>query len=64
MGPQIYGAKWRNFKLELVAQRNMFDPAFSLPTPRLINLITDPQECEPVLLPRICTPGRSRTSTS
>jgi arylsulfatase A-like enzyme len=55
MGPQIYGAKWRNFKLELVAQKNMFDPAFRLPTPRLINLITDPREREPVPLPHLHT---------
>jgi arylsulfatase A-like enzyme len=51
MGPQMYGVKWHNFKLVLVAQRYMQDPAARLPTPRLINLATDPQEREPVSLP-------------
>jgi len=51
MGPQLYGVKWHNFKLVLVAQRYMQDPAARLPTPRLVNLTTDPQEREPVSLP-------------
>ena len=33
MGPQLYGVKWRNFKLVLVAQRYMQDAADKLPTP-------------------------------
>ena len=53
MGPQMYGVKWRNFKLVLVAQRYMQDAATKLPTPRLINLATDPQEREPVSLPHL-----------
>ena len=55
MGPQMYGVKWRNFKLVLVAQRYMQDAAAKLPTPRLINLATDPQEREPVALPYLHT---------
>jgi arylsulfatase len=55
MGSELYGVKWRNFKLVLVAQRYMQDPASKLPTPRLINLITDPQEREPVALPHLHT---------
>ena len=51
MGPEIYGVKWRDFKLVLVAQKYMTDAAQRLPTPRVINLITDPQEREPVSLP-------------
>jgi arylsulfatase len=51
MGPQLYGVKWRNFKLVLVAQRYMQDAAAKLPTPRVVNLTTDPQEREPVSLP-------------
>ena len=51
MGPEMYGVKWRNFKLVLVAQKYSTDPAGKLATPRLINLITDPQEREPVTLP-------------
>jgi arylsulfatase A-like enzyme len=55
MGPQMYGVKWRNFKLVLVAQRYMQDAAAKLPTPRLINLATDPQERETASLPHLHT---------
>ena len=51
MGPEMYGVKWRNFKLVFVAQRYMQDAAVKLPTPRLVNLATDPQEREAVSLP-------------
>jgi arylsulfatase A-like enzyme len=53
MGREMYGVKWRNFKLVLVAQKYMSDAAAKLPTPRLINLITDPQEREAVSLPHL-----------
>ena len=53
MGPEIYGVKWRDFKLVLVAQKYMTDAAQRLATPRVINLITDPQEREPVSLPHL-----------
>ena len=33
MGPQMYAVKWHNFKLVLVAQKYMQDPAAKLPTP-------------------------------
>ena len=26
MGPELYGAKWRNFKLALITQRYLTDP--------------------------------------
>lgn len=55
MGPQLYGAKWHNFKLVLVAQKYMQDTADRLPIPRLINLTTDPQERERVPLPHLHT---------
>ena len=55
MGPELYGAKWRNFKLVLIDQKVMTDPQARLATPRLINLITDPQEREPVALPYLHT---------
>lgn len=47
MGPAMYGAKWRNFKLALVQQKYSTDPVGKLSSPRIINLITDPQEREP-----------------
>jgi arylsulfatase A-like enzyme len=55
MGPEMYGVKWRDFKLVLVTQRYMMDPAQRLATPHIINLITDPQEREPVSLPHLHT---------
>jgi arylsulfatase len=55
MGPELYGAKWRNFKLALVTQKYLSDPPSRLATPRLTNLISDPQEREPVPLPYLHT---------
>jgi arylsulfatase A-like enzyme len=53
MGPEIYGVKWRNFKLALVEQKYSTDPVGKLSAPRIINLVTDPQEREPIALPYI-----------
>jgi arylsulfatase len=47
----MYGVKWRNFKLALVTQRYSTDPVGTLSAPRIINLVTDPQEREPLDLP-------------
>ena len=55
MGPELYGAKWQNFKLVLKSQRYMFDSVETLPTPRLINLTTDPHERERIPLPHLHT---------
>jgi arylsulfatase len=55
MGPQMYGAKWRNFKLVLIAQMQEQDAPARLATPRLINLTVDPQEREPIALPHLHT---------
>jgi arylsulfatase A-like enzyme len=51
MGPELYGVKWRNFKLVLAEQKYSTDPVGKLPSPRIINLITDPQERESLDLP-------------
>jgi arylsulfatase A-like enzyme len=45
-GPVLYGAKWHDFKLKLVLQRSMFDPALQLSFPHIINLMTDPKEVD------------------
>jgi hypothetical protein len=55
MGPEMYGAKWRNFKLALVEQKYSTDPPARLTTPRIINLTVDPQEREPLALPYLHT---------
>jgi arylsulfatase A-like enzyme len=46
-GPRMYGVKWQNFKMVLVQQRYLTEPALELPNPHVINLVTDPQEREP-----------------
>jgi arylsulfatase len=51
MGEQLYGAKWHDFKLVLVAQRYSTDPPARLSSPWIINLVVDPQEREPFNLP-------------
>ena len=61
MGPEMYGVKWRNFKLALVVQKFSTDPVGKLSSPRIINLIADPQEREPLNVPHLI-PGQSRTS--
>jgi arylsulfatase len=51
MGPELYGVKWRNFKLVLVEQKHSTDPVGKLASPRIINLVADPHEREPFDLP-------------
>jgi arylsulfatase len=55
MGSVLYGVKWRNFKLALVSQMHSTDPAAKLPAPRIINLLADPHEREPIDLPHMHT---------
>jgi arylsulfatase len=55
MGSEIYGVKWRNFKLVLVAQKYATDAPQHLAFPRIINLTVDPQEREPLTLPHLHT---------
>ena len=53
MGPEIYGVKWHDFKLVLIVQQFMSDAADRLALPRIVNLIADPHEREPVSLPHL-----------
>lgn len=46
-GPTMYGVKWRNFKMVLVQQKYLTDPALPLGFPHIVNLMTDPKEREP-----------------
>jgi len=46
-GEHMYGVKWRNFKLPLVRQKYIGDPALPLAFSFPINLIVDPKEREP-----------------
>jgi arylsulfatase A-like enzyme len=55
MGNELYGVKWRNFKMVLVLQKTLSDPALHLTTPHLVNLDTDPKEREPYDYPYVHT---------
>jgi len=55
LGSELYGVKWRNFKLVMVEQKTLTDPALPLPNPHLINLDTDPKEREPMDYPYLHT---------
>lgn len=46
MGPEMFGVRWRNFKLILIEQKYLTDPPIRLTTPGIINLTTDPHERE------------------
>ena len=54
-GNQLYGAKWQNFKTAFVEQRNFFDASPPVANPRIINLLADPKEREPVDYPYLHT---------
>lgn len=41
---RLTAIKWRNWKLHLIQQDNMYDPAVPLAIPRLYNLLTDLRE--------------------
>jgi arylsulfatase A-like enzyme len=41
---QLTAIKWRNWKMHLIWQVNMYDPPVTLPLPRVINLLTDLKE--------------------
>jgi arylsulfatase len=41
---RLSAVKWRNWKMHLIRQENIFDPPIKLPLPRLINLLTDLKE--------------------
>jgi arylsulfatase A-like enzyme len=41
---RLSAVKWRNWKMHLIWQVNMYDPPLKLPLPKLINLLTDLKE--------------------
>ena len=54
-GDKLYGVKWQNFKTVFVEQRQFFDPSPPYANPRIINLLVDPKEREPVEYPHLHT---------
>jgi arylsulfatase A-like enzyme len=51
MANDIYGVKWRNWKLNFKELDSVFSSEVKWPTPRLYNLLTDPKEHHNVLFP-------------
>ena len=41
---RLYAIKWRNWKMHMIWQVNMYDPPQTLPLPKIINLLTDLKE--------------------
>ena len=56
MGEEIFGVKWRNWKVNFKEQDTVFSETRSYGTPRVYNLLTDPQEREDVLFPHTWVP--------
>ena len=56
MGNDIFGIKWRNWKVNLKEQESVFGETKSYGTPRIYNLYTDPNERENVLIPYTWVP--------
>ncbi|MCB1230669.1 MAG: arylsulfatase [Verrucomicrobiae bacterium] len=44
MGERMYGVKWHQFKMVMVLQRALDEPALALATPHIVNLDADPKE--------------------
>ena len=38
---RLSAVKWRNWKMHLILQEDMYDPPLRLPVPKIINLLTD-----------------------
>jgi arylsulfatase A-like enzyme len=55
MGDTLYGVKWHQFKMVMVLQKTLTDPAQRLSTPQIVNLDTDPQERKPYDYPYVHT---------
>ena len=56
MGNEVFGVKWRNWKVTLKEQESVFSETVAYGTPRVYNLLTDPQERESVLFPHTWVP--------
>jgi arylsulfatase len=56
MGTDIFGVKWRNWKLNFKEQDTIFSETREYGMPRLYNLYSDPQERENVLFPHTWVP--------
>ena len=56
MGDEIFGVKWRDWKVNFKELETVFGETISYGMPRVYNLLTDPQERENVLFPNTWVP--------
>ena len=56
MGDEIYGVKWRNWKVNFKELDTVFSETREYGMPRVHNLLTDPQESINVLFPHTWVP--------
>jgi len=56
MGNDIFGIKWRNWKVNFKEQDTAFNETRTYQTPRVYNLLTDPGERENVIFPNTWVP--------
>jgi len=56
MGTEVFGVKWRDWKVNFKEQDTVFGATRSFGTPRVYNLLTDPQERVNVLFPYTWVP--------
>ena len=56
MGNDIFGVKWRNWKVNFKEMDTVFSKTVEYGMPRVYNLLSDPQERENVLFPNTWVP--------
>jgi len=56
MGNDVWGVKWRNWKLHLKEQENILSETLAYGLPRVYNLLKDPGETQNVLFPETWVP--------
>ncbi len=56
MGNDVFGVKWRNWKVNFKEQDTVFSETRSYGTPRVYDLLTDPRESNNVLFPHTWVP--------
>ena len=56
LGNDVFGVKWRNWKLHLKEQDNILSGTVAYGVPRVYNLYKDPGETQNVLFPETWVP--------
>ena len=59
MGNEVFGVKWRDWKLNFKETESVFSETKTYETPRLYNLLVDPGETTNVLFPHTWVPRRA-----